>query len=63
MRSSSRLSAEDRGFEVSAFTSLGDAMTGLLDAEVGIERLPEEARTRTATWHSCDIGPRIVRLS
>jgi hypothetical protein len=27
--------AEDRGFEVRAFTSLGDAMTWLIDAEGG----------------------------
>ena len=37
--------AEERGFEVSAFTSLGDAMTWLIDAEAGTERLREGART------------------
>ncbi len=37
--------AEDRGFEVSAFTSLGDAMTWLIDAEASTERQLEGART------------------
>jgi hypothetical protein len=35
--------AEDRGFEVSAFTSLGDAMTWLIDAEAG-RRAPARER-------------------
>ena len=54
--------AEDRGFEVSAFTSLGDAMTWLIDAEGGTERLLEGARTsgRRWTWDWCDTGSRSV---